>query len=167
MSRCCAGVGASLQTTVRVVSMQAILSQQTITSKRRRAYLPTAKAGGFRPNTVISLELIATVWRWQPPEGVLMSLTSTFDRRELLVFLTSPERPNHPAVLVQVLPTATPSSVVYNLDHGAACVLAGNLSAPPPSPVNTLGDQLAAAGAAFDAAVSTVGRCACGGCDSL
>lgn len=116
---------------------------------------------------MISLELIATVWRWQPPGGVLMSLTSTFDRRELLVFLTSPERPNHPAVLVQVLPTATPSSVVYNLDHGAACVLAGNLSAPPPSPVNTLGDQLAAAGAAFDAAVSTVGRCACGGCDSL
>jgi hypothetical protein len=47
--------------------MQAILSQQTITSKRRRAYLPTAKAGGFRPNTVKTKTKAKTPKQPAPP----------------------------------------------------------------------------------------------------
>lgn len=110
------------------------------------------------------LELIAAVWRWKAPKGVEMSLSTMFDRRSMSIFLYKTGSPV-PPLMLEVLPSSTPTRLVEFLDAAALAVLEGKLTAVP-SPT-ALTSTLDAAGEAFLSAVANAGRRSCGGCDSL
>lgn len=102
------------------------------------------------------LELITAVWRWKAPAGVEMSLSTMFSRRSMSIFLYKTGSAV-PPLMLEVLPSSTPTRLVEFLDAAALAVLDGELTAVP-SPT-TLTTTLDAAGEAFLSAIVNAGRC--------